>query len=138
MLLIAWLYASTLVRLFLRWVGPHSDPYFQHGVLVPLFALFVLGQDRARLAAIVPEPSWAGLPVVVLSTLMLLFGDLGADIFLPRLSFLILLAGVIILFQGWTFFRAVLFPCAFLILMIPIPNLILQQGTFPLQLLACK
>src|ERR1019366_640336 len=48
------------------------------------------------------------------------------------------LAGLIILFQGWTFFRAVLFPWSFLILMIPIPNLLLQKVTFPLQLLASQ
>src|SRR5258708_2953722 len=35
-------------------------------------------------------------------------------------------------------YRAILFPWAFLILMIPIPNLILQQVTFPLQLLASR
>jgi exosortase len=59
-------------------------------------------------------------------------------LFFSRVSLLILLAGLIILFQGWRFFRAVLFPWAVLILMIPIPNLILQQVTFPLQLLASK
>jgi len=63
---------------------------------------------------------------------------LGAELFFSRVSLLVLLAGLIILFQGWTFFRAVLFPWAFLILMIPIPSLILQQVTFPLQLLASK
>jgi exosortase len=75
---------------------------------------------------------------VVLSLLVLVVGKLGADIFLPRVSLLIMLAGLIILFQGWTFFRAVLFPWAFLILMIPIPDLIISQITFPLQLLASK
>src|SRR5208337_2275537 len=119
LLLIAWLYASILARLFLQWVGPSRDPNFEHGIFVPLFALFVLWQDRKKLKAIASAPAWAGLPVVVL-------------------SLLILLAGLIILFQGWTFFSAVLFPWAFLILMIPIPSLILQQVTFPLQLLAAK
>jgi exosortase len=138
LLLIAWLYASTLARLFLQWVGPAHDPNFEHGIFVPLFALFVLWQDRKRLAAIVPAPSWLGLPLVVLSLLMLVLGVLGAENFFARTSLLILLAGLILLFQGWTFFRAVLFPWAFLILMIPIPNLILQQVTFPLQLLASK
>jgi exosortase len=75
---------------------------------------------------------------VVLSLLMLVLGVLGAELFFSRVSLLVLLAGLIILFQGWTFFRAVLFPWAFLILMIPIPSLILQQVTFPLQLLASK
>ncbi|MGD0509329.1 MAG: exosortase/archaeosortase family protein [Terriglobales bacterium] len=138
LLLIAWLYASILAHLFLQWVGPHSDPNFEHGIFVPLFALFVLWQDRKKLAAIPSSPSWTGLPLVVLSLLMLVLGVLGAELFFSRVSLLILLAGLIVLFQGWTFFRTVLFPWAFLILMIPIPNLLLQQITFPLQLLASK
>jgi len=138
LLLIAWLYASILARLFLQWVGPSRDPNFEHGIFVPLFALLVLWQDRKKLKAIASAPAWAGLPVVVLSLLMLVVGVLGAELFFSRVSLLILLAGLIILFQGWTFFRAVLFPWAFLILMIPIPSLILQQVTFPLQLLAAK
>ena len=138
LLLIAWLYASILARLFLQWVGPHHDPNFEHGIFVPLFAMFVLWQERKRLKAIAAAPSWAGLPLVVLSMLVLVLGVLGADIFLPRVSLLILLAGLIILFQGWTFFRAVLFPWAFLVLMIPIPSLIISRVTFPLQLLAAK
>jgi exosortase len=138
LLLIAWLYASILARLFLQWVGPSRDPNFEHGIFVPLFALFILWEGRKKLTAIPSAPSWAGLPLIVLSLLMLVLGVLGAELFFSRVSLLILLAGLIILFQGWTFFRAVLFPWAFLILMIPIPNLILQQITFPLQLLASK
>ncbi|MGD0599184.1 MAG: VPLPA-CTERM-specific exosortase XrtD [Terriglobales bacterium] len=138
LLLIAWLYASILARLFLQWVGPHHDANFEHGIFVPLFALFVLLQDRKKLLAISSSPSWAGLPLIVLSLLVLVLGVWGAEIFLARTSLLILLAGVIILFQGWRFFRAVLFPWAFLILMIPPPTLILQQVTFPLQLLASR
>jgi len=137
-LLTAWLYASILAHLFLQWVGPHSDPNFQHGIFVPLFALFVLWQDRQKLKAIAPAPSWSGLPLVFLSLLMLVLGVLGAELFFSRVSLLILLAGLLILFEGWTFFRAVLFPWALLILMIPIPNLLLQQVTFPLQLKASQ
>jgi exosortase len=138
LLLIAWLYASILARLVLQWVGPHSDPNFQHGIFVPIFALFVLWQDRKKLSAIPWDPSWLGLPLVLVSLLTLMLGVFGAENFLSRGSLLILLAGLIILFQGWAFFRAVLFPWAFLILMIPVPNLILQQLTFPLQLYAAK
>lgn len=138
LLLLAWLYAPILVRLFLQWVGPSRDPNFEHGIFVPIFAFFVLWQNRAKLNAIAPAPSWSGLPLVMLSLLMLILGVLGAELFFSRVSLLILLAGLIILFQGWTFFRAVLFPWAFLFLMVPIPSLILQQVTFPLQLLAAK
>ncbi len=138
LLLIAWLYASIFAHLVLQWVGPHADPNFEHGIFVPIFALFVLWQDRKRLQAIAPAPSWTGLPLVVLGLFMLVLGVLGAELFFSRVSLLVLLAGLIVLFQGWTFFRAVLFPWALLILMIPIPALILQQVTFPLQLLASK
>jgi exosortase D (VPLPA-CTERM-specific) len=138
LLLIAWLYASILARLFLQWVGPHHDPNFEHGIFVPLFALFVLWQDRKKLTAISSSPSWAGLPLVMLSLFVLVLGVLGAELFFSRVSLLILLAGLIILFQGWTFFHAVLFPWAFLILMVPIPTLIMQHVTFPLQLLASR
>src|SRR6202041_1906266 len=138
LLLVAGLYAKILVALFLQWVGPHSDPSFQHGIFVPLFALFVLWQDRKRLHAIAPAPSWTGLALIALGLLMLIVGVLGAENFLSRASLLVLLAGLVILFQGWTFFRAVLFPWAVLLLMIPIPALILQQVTFPLQMLAAK
>lgn len=140
LLLIGWLYTPILVRLVLQWVGPHSDPNFQHGIFVPLFALYILWLDRRRLKAkaIDREPSWAGLPLIALSLCILALGRLGAELFFSRVSFLILLAGLIILFLGWPFFRAVLFPWAFLILMIPLPNLILQQVTFPLQLLASR
>ncbi len=133
--LLVWLYASILTRLFLQWI---RDPNFSHGILVPIFALFVIWQDRKELEAMPPSPSWTGLPLVVLSMLVLVLGVLGADVFLPRVSLLILLAALVILFQGWTFFRAVLFPWAFLMLMIPIPALIFNRVTFPLQLLAAR
>lgn len=138
LLLTAWLYAAILTRLFLQWVGPSSDPNFQHGIFVPLFALFVLWQDRERLKTIPAAPSWAGLPLVLLSLLTLVLGVLGAENFLSRVSLLILLAGLILLFRGWKFFRAVLFPWAFLILMVPLPNIIIQPVTFPLQLFAAR
>lgn len=133
--LMVWLYASILARLFAQWF---NDPNFSHGIFVPLFALFVLWQDRRSWRAIPLAPSWTGLPIVVMALLMLILGVLGAELFFSRISLLVLLAGLIILFQGWRLFRAVLFPWAFLVLMIPIPTLILQKVTFPLQLLASK
>ncbi len=130
-----WLYWSTLGHLVMQW---WNDPNFSHGFFVPFFSAFVLWQERGRLARLVPNPSWSGLAVIVLALVTLIVGRLGAELFLARSSLLILLAGVVILFLGWNFFRAVLFPWAFLFLMIPIPTIIFNQITFPLQLLASK
>ena len=134
-LLSLWLYWATLKHLVGQW---WHDPNFSHGFFVPLFSAFVLWQERRRLARIAPRPSWLGLPVIAFGLCILMLGQLGAELFLARFSLLILLAGVVILFLGWEFFRAVLFPWAFLILMIPIPNIVFNQITFPLQIQASK
>ncbi len=135
LLLVVWLYHSILYNLALQW---KKDPNFQHGWFVPAFSLYVLWGNRERLASIRPAPSWTGLPLVVFGLLLLSMGVLGIELYTERSSLLFLLAGLILLLRGWEFFRAVFFPLAFLILMIPLPNLIHQEFTFPLQLLATK
>lgn len=133
--LLLWLYFPTLSRLVAQW---WSDPNFSHGFFVPLFSAFVIWQERSRLTRLKPQPSWWGLLFVVFGLCVLIVGQMGAELFLSRVSMLIVLAGLIVLFLGLSFFRAVLFPWAFLFLMIPIPAIVFNLVTFPLQLLAAK
>lgn len=134
-LLLLGLYASTLAHLIGQWWG---DANFSHGFFVPLFSVFVLWQERQRLERLTPRPSWWGLPLLAGALCVMIVGQMGAELFLARFSLLLVLAGVIVLFLGWNFLRATAFPLAFLLLMIPIPNIIFNQITFPLQLLASK
>src|SRR5260370_15590142 len=69
---------------------------------------------------------------------LLVVGSLGAELFTSRVSLLALLAGMILFLAGGKVLRAVSFPLAFLLLMIPIPVIIYNQITFPLQLLASR
>ncbi len=131
--LIAYLYYGIVWRLVQDWL---NDPNFSHGFIVPLFSAFLLWQKRAQLSAIPPRPSWFGLVVIAGAMGMLLVGIFGAELFLSRSSLLFLLAGLVIYFLGWAHFRAVLFPWLFLFLMIPIPAILFNQVTLPLQLLA--
>jgi exosortase len=135
LVLIGWLYSSIVYHLAGQW---WQDPNFSHGFFVPLFSSFVLWQDRSRLASLPAMPSWLGLPILVAALCILVLGVMGAELFLSRVSLLLLIAGLVIFFLGWNYFRAVLFPWAFLVLMIPIPAIIFNQITFPLQLLASK
>lgn len=130
-----WLYGPVLIRLTRQW---WADPNFSHGFFVPLFSAFIVWQDRTRLREIQPKPSTWGLPVIVISLAMLLVGTFGAELFLSRLSFILLIAGAIVFFVGWSMLRAVLFPMCFLLLMIPIPAIVFSQITLPLQILASK
>jgi len=133
--LIGWLYSSILIHLAKQW---SSDANFSHGFFVPAFSLLVLWQHRATLAREPRKPSSWGLLVVAFAISVLVVGVLGAELFLSRISLLLLIAGLVIFFRGWNTFRAVLFPWAFLILMIPIPEIVFSQITFPLQMLASK
>jgi exosortase len=133
--LLLGLYYPTLARLVGQW---WTDPNFSHGFFVPLFSAFVIWQERSRLTDLRLRPSWWGLLFLGCGLCVLIVGQLGAELFLSRLSLLIVLGSLIVLFYGWSVFRALLFPWAFLLLMIPIPAIVFNQITFPLQLLASK
>jgi exosortase len=51
---------------------------------------------------------------------------------------LVLIAGIILFLAGWKMLRAVSFPLGYLLWMIPIPVIIYNQITFPLQLIASR
>jgi exosortase len=135
LILIGWLYVPILVPLVRQW---WIDPNFSHGFFVPLFSGFIVWQNRARLEAIRHTPSFWGLPVILLALAMLILGVFGAELFLSRLSLILLIAGMVVFFLGWEMLRAVLFPVLFLILMVPIPAIVFNQIAFPLQILASK
>jgi exosortase len=135
LLILAFIYHQIVGRLVLNWF---EDSNFSHGFFVPVFSGWVLWLDRRRLAAIPIKPSWSGLVVIVGAVIILILGVLGAELFLSRTSLIFLMAGLIIYFLGWSHFRAMLFPWICLFLMVPIPAIIFNQITFPLQLLASR
>jgi exosortase len=133
--LLLWLYGSTLLHLVAQW---WRDPNFSHGFFVPLFSAFVIWQTRGQMSRLPVRPLWSGLGFLAFALVMLIIGQMGAELFLARFSLLIALAGLIVLFLGWSYLRWLAFPLAFLVLMIPIPAIIFNQITFPLQLLASR
>ena len=60
-LLIAGLYHAIVVALVRQWA---TDPDFSHGFFIPVFAAFVIWQNRRRLARSHLQPSWFGLPII--------------------------------------------------------------------------
>ena len=130
-----WIYAPVLIHLVRQW---ERDPNYSHGFFVPAFSLFVIWSERERLRALPLRPSWSGLLVLAVAVAILTAGTLGAELFLSRCSLLLAIGGLIVLMLGWSHLRAVLFPWLFLLLMIPIPTIVFNQITFPLQLLASR
>jgi exosortase len=135
LLLTVFLYAGVGAKLVYDW---YDLPDFSHGFIVPLFSAFLIWERRRVLATNPVEPSWAGIPLVLLGLLMLLTGRFGADLFLSRLSFLLLLCGAIWTIAGRRMLRTLLFPIGVLLLAIPLPAVVFNQLTFPLQMLASR
>ena len=130
-----YLYWDIAGNLFRAW---WDDPNFSHGFFVPLFSLYVVWIKRDRLRKVAIRPSWFGLVFMAGALCILIVGVLGAELFLSRSSLIFLISGMVIYFLGWQYLRALLFPLLFLFLMIPIPAIIFNQITFPLQILSSK
>jgi exosortase len=133
--LIVPLYITIIKDLVLQW---WSDGDYSHGFFVPLFSAYILWRERGRWTRTAIKPSNFGLVIMLGAVGLLLLGSLGAEFFTTRFSLLVLLSGMIIFLAGWAMLRAVSFPLAYLMWMIPIPVIIYNQITFPLQILASR
>ena len=129
------LYGSIALKLVHDWA---DLPDFSHGFLIPFFVLFLIWDRRTELRNTPLAPTWAGLPLVVFALFVLLVGVFGADLFLSRVSFVLLSAGLIWSLCGSRMFGRTKFMLFVLLLAIPIPAVVFNQITFPLQLLASR
>jgi exosortase len=128
-------YVPVLWRLVRQW---DADPDMGHGFFVPLVAGYIVWQKRAELQALEPAPNWWGLAVVLYGGLQLWIATMGAELFLARTAFVISIIGVVLLLGGTAWVRALAFPLFLLFFMIPIPTVVYNSITFPLQILASR
>ena len=133
--LLAAIYYRVLGKLVLDW-WQITD--FSHGFLVPVFSGYLIWIKRKTLLETPIAPAWSGIVLVILGLLTLLLGVYGAELFFSRVSLILVLGGLVLWFGGWQLLRELRFPLLVLLLAIPIPAIILNQITIPLQVLASK
>jgi exosortase len=126
-------YFPTWEHLVMQWA---TDEDVGHGFLVVPVAAWVAWQRREELLALDWKPAWWGLGVMGWGVLQSVVGLLGVELFLQRTSILITLVGMLLVLGGTKAVRILLFPLLLLPFMIPIPAVIYNQITFPLQLFA--
>lgn len=132
-LLMAAVYYQMLGKLVTDW---WQIPDFSHGFLVPVFAAYLVWEKRNVLLATKTVPAWSGIAVMALGLAVLLLGVYGSELFLSRISLVIVLAGLVLCFGGRQLLKELRFALLVLLLAIPIPAIVFNQITFPLQLLA--
>jgi len=116
-----------------------SDENYSHALLVPFVLGFIIWSEFDQLKKAISKPSFLfGGAIVVLAILMLLAGTLGAELFTQRVSFVLLLGGIVIYFFGTRILQLLVIPFALMLLSIPIPQIIFNKIAFPLQIWASQ
>ncbi|MDQ2975749.1 MAG: exosortase [Acidobacteriota bacterium] len=133
---LVFVYATVLVKLGQDW---WTDENYSHGLLIPLIIAYIIWSQRERFARTVQRPStiW-GLAAVVFALLALWAGTAGAELFMQRTSLILILAGTILYFWGFSLLRLLIVPLFLLLLAIPIPSIVFNKIAFPLQLFASR
>jgi exosortase len=133
--LMAVCYAPVLNRLISQW---YDDPDMGHGFFVPLIAGYIAWQSKDKVANLAAKPNWWGALIMVWAALQLYIATLGAELFLARTSLVISIIGAVLLIGGTKYVRVFAFPLFLLFFMVPIPTVIYNALTFPLQMRASE
>jgi exosortase len=128
-----WAYWPTLEILAHRWL---RDSQYSHGVLVPPFALMLLGLRGCQLEKITFGFRWWGLPLLALGILLRLIGTYLYFDWLDAASILPCLAGFAVLLGGKQALHWAWPSIAFLVFMIPLPYRFELAAAGPLRRLA--
>jgi exosortase len=131
--LIVLLYATVLKDMAVDWWTEESLSY---GLLIPPLALYVAWMQRQLTLAEPAIPESRGLWMVGGACALFLLGKIGAEFFLSRISFVLLLIGLTWTFWGWARLRTLALPLLLLASMVPLPVIVYNAMAAPLQLFA--
>jgi exosortase len=113
-----------------------NEPSLSQGLLIPPLAIFFVWLDKRALAAIRSRPAAPGLIVLACGCVVYLIGKLGAEYFLQRISMVVVLTGLIWTLWGAQILARLTFPLILLATMVPLPAIVYNTVTAPLQLFA--
>lgn len=128
-----WVFFPILHHMYRTWRG---DPDYSHGLLiVPLSLYFAYGK-LPQLKRAPVEGSWWGVPILAFGVVSVCIGELGGLLTALRSGYVFAIMGFVMLLAGRKVFEILLFPMAFLFLMVPLPQSLVNIIAFPLQLIA--
>jgi exosortase len=123
-------YWTTLDWLAGRW---RTDPFYSHGPLIPVVSAGLLWMQRRDLR-FRPAGMLPALLILVGAALLHLLGVRLKFEVLSAVSILGVFAGLALLAGGTPLLRGVVFPLLYLLFAIPLPRVILEKVSLPLQL----
>jgi exosortase len=127
------LFWDVLVEMAKDWWN--FDAYSQ-GMLLPPLAVYVAWLNRERISEIAATSDYRGLLLSGFACLMYVVGQISSEFFLTRMSFVILITGLIWTFWGFRRLTVLGFPLLLLATMVPLPAILYNSLATPLQLFA--
>jgi len=131
-------YGGTIDGLWREWT---SSPDASYGLLltgVALLSIWARRADLARALTTRQATTTSGFVVLAGGLLLYLAGQLGADVFLTRVSLVAVIAGSIWFVAGPATARTIAAPLLFLLIAVPLPALVVNAITLPMQLTASR
>ena len=129
-------YAAPLQAMVWQW---WSNNMYSYGFAIPAISLYLIWLRRETLRRLQPAPNLIAGGLAVLAGLaMLVAGRVGNILSLQELSLVVTVAGGVLLLLGMGFLKALWFPIAYLLFMIPIWENILDRLHLPFQLLSAS
>lgn len=125
------LYLPFLQTLLVDW---DTNDNYSHGYFVPVIAIYMIFSVRKDLIQIPPFSNAGGLLVVLCGLAMLVVAKIGAEFFIQRFSFIVVLLGIVLFLCGYRWLKKLALPILYLVFMIPLPAVIWNKIAFPMQL----
>lgn len=130
-----WSHRTTMISLSSIW---WNDDDSSAGQLVPLVSAFLIWHDRKRLRECPLVPCWwGGISLLVFSQVAHLYGLLyGARPSISQYGLVLTVAGLVLMVAGWQVVRRVAWILLLLCLMVPLPGVVHNLISGPLQRVA--
>jgi exosortase len=115
-----------------------TDPNYSHGMLIPFVSLYLIKQRFTQLRGTQSIPCNMGLLFILPALILFVLGSVAGEQFSQRVSFVILLYGLVLFLSGRDIAKLLLFPISLLLFAIPLPYILYNAIAFPLKLVATK
>lgn len=130
-----WAFRDGLSQMWEVWFTREE---YSHGVMIPLIALWLVWQKKGEAADASQAGSWIGVLMVAAAVLVNLLGQLASVFTLQQYAFVLAIYGLVAAFVGWRVLRVLWAPALILLLMVPLPDFLLNNLSAELQLVSSQ
>lgn len=127
-------YSDAIVSLLKIW-WERSD--YSHGFLIPVISLYFIWliQDKLKNIPVCPNV-FGGLIVLLAGDFMFVMGSVSSTEVIKVTAIVLLIPGLVLMLLGYQYLKALAFPLTYLILMVPVFDLVIDKIHQPLQVLS--